>query len=269
MEHVHISPVEAASFRSSRLAEVPRSEAPAISAGVTAPQITPHEGNVYQFPTAVPDVQPQPGPRVESRIIKKVNGRDVRVMVDVRPDGTTVFDHQPQPVELYDVMMQKIAPSNDARMLPGYEYPATVLPSEVGIYHVAEDAIGNKRVLAEVYLQGDHYRNGVGERVPGEKTWTKRVKGYDDKGNTIYEDETRALVAFSTTPFKPGIVKGHLLRRGSMNGEYDAANRLYKRVTQDKDHIEAMAKIREDVEAHRAAQQQQMLKDAQNQEALN
>jgi len=197
--------------------------------------------------------------RQESRIVGKVNGRDVRARVVVNPDGTSIFDHQPSSVELYDAMYQKIEPGT--HMLPGYEHPATVLPSKSGIFYISHDAIGNTQALAEVYLLGDHYRNGLGEKIPGEATWSQKVKGIDKEGNPLYEDETRAFISLSATVFEPGRVNGHMLPWSGMSGEHQAAKKIYNRVTQDEVHMQRMKKIREQVEELRKERVQKLLEE--------
>jgi hypothetical protein len=203
---------------------------------------------------------PIKNPRQETRIVAKVNGRDVRATVSVNDDGTSVFDHQPTSVELNAALYQKIEPGT--HMLPGYEYPATVLPSKTGIFDISRDAVGNTRALAEVYLLGDHYQNGVGEKIPGEMTWSRRVKGSDKEGNPLFEDETRAFVLLSATVFEPGRVNGHLLPWSAMRGEHQEAKRIFNRVTRDEVHMQRMKKIREQVEEYRREMSQTIFQES-------
>jgi len=221
---------------------------------------TQYHGAIHGENSYLPRVDtPVENSKIDTKIVGRVNGRDIRATVVVNSDGTTVFDHQPPDVELHDAMYQKIEPGT--HMLPGYEYPATVLPSKTGIFYISQDAVGNKQALAEVFLLGDHYQNGVGEKIPGDQAWTKRVKGYDNEGNPIFENETRAFISLSSTVYKPGRVNGHLLHRNDMKGEYQEAKKIYNRVTQDEVHMQRMKNLREQLEKYRSEKIQMLLEE--------
>lgn len=190
-------------------------------------------------------------PVLETQTVKNVHGHDIRRTAVVTSDGTTVFDHQPLEDELYSMILERIEPGE--KTFEGYPYPVTILPSKIGIFYEKKDAIGNRIILAEAYLLGSHYQHGIGEKVPAEQSWSvkKNQNGdvvKDENGNPIKEEETRAFLAFSTTPYKPRVIHVRFLRTDSEHrAEFVRAKRLYEQALKNEVYLQRMKQVEQRV----------------------
>lgn len=210
----------------------------------------------YTYPVGIDRSSASPskstkGRRVETRVVGNVYGRDLRAEVEVYPDGTTIFDHQPPEIEILNKMYEFIKPG--VHKIPGYEYPITILPSENCIFSISDDPYGNKQALAEVYLLGDHYMNSVGDEIPAGKAWSRVIKGFDGRGVPFYENETRGFMSLYYSVFEPDKISGHLIRQDLPGGEYAAAAASFSETMRDEVKIQRMRRIRRHVEEYQRA----------------
>lgn len=174
-----------------------------------------------------------PQKRIGTRIIRKINGCDVRVTAPVLPDGTTIFDHQPGPEEIEEAMMTQLDPG--IRQFNGYPYDVQLLNST--LISCEEDAIGNRHWIGSAYLLGDHYQNGVGNMIPKDKAWNHN------------ENETKAYISLSTTPWEPGIVYGSLVHTGT--DEWRQASSIERRYEQNEDYRKSVQAVAQTVFSYR------------------
>lgn len=178
---------------------------------------------------------------IENRIIRKIRGRDVRATVIVHPDGTSVFDHQPDKVVLHDAVLQRT--DKGPRRFRDYPYDLWLTKRELFVEN--EDAIGNCQWLVRAQAIGYHYNNGIGCRIPKESSVNKK------------EDETVFYVSHSSSPYDPGRVYTQLLRPGTP--EFVQAERQYQKVNQDREHMNRMKGIEQAVRDYRIRSYMEML----------
>lgn len=174
-------------------------------------------------------------------------GHDIRVSGVTLPDGRSLFDNQPTEKDLNQIMLSNIAPG--VHTFNGYQYPVHVLPSTNRLFLLQVDAIGNRNMLAKIYLLGRHFENFVGERIPEDESWSI-VR--DSNGNTVFDEygsvkkeaETCSFISISYTPFKPGNVYARLVKNTKENRyRFDHIKALYAEVMADPIQVERMQAI--------------------------
>lgn len=169
---------------------------------------------------------PRIGRPIKYVYIESKYGHDIRVQVPVRADGTTVFDEDVRlsSDEVADFMRQSISPGSH-KILPEYPHPVTILPGERAFFNIQEDSIGTKSLTARFYVLGDHYKNGIGQMISIDDSWSiqRDENGnivYDQNGEIIKEEETIVFLSMSYTPFEPGVIKKKIVRTDSPNNEF-------------------------------------------------
>ncbi|MBI5045049.1 MAG: hypothetical protein HZC02_03920 [Candidatus Levybacteria bacterium] len=174
-------------------------------------------------------------------------GHDIRFFGGRLPDGSSVLDHQPTEKELLALMFGKIEPG--VHDFQGYPYPVTILPSADRLFYQDVDAIGNRYLLARIYLLGEHYKNNIGERVSSETSWSVKHDEnggtiFDSQGQPIKEVETCSFVSISYSPYYPGVVRAGFVKNDKENQErYHEVKAFYERLIEDERHMQRMRMI--------------------------
>lgn len=180
-------------------------------------------------------------------IIGNKYGHDIRVRCAPLADGRSLFDNQPTEKDLNQAMLSEIVPG--MHIFNGYQYPVQVLPSTNRLFFQQVDAIGNRNMLAKIYLLGRHFENFVGERISEDESWSIVRDSYgnivfDEYGRVKKDAETCSFISISYTPFRPGNVSAGLVKNTKENKyRFDQIKALYVRVMADPIQVERMQAI--------------------------